>query len=57
VKDGDACPECGCGTMYGSASRSKKCPPVLRCSWCYHEAPDGDVIIRPRVPDAAQKRL
>ena len=57
MKDGDACPECGCGTMRGEVSRAKDRPPILRCSWCYHEAPDEDVMVGPRTPDAKQKRL
>ena len=30
MKDGDTCPECGCGTMRGEVSRAKDRPPILR---------------------------
>lgn len=57
MKDGDQCPECGCGTMMWSPSKDKQSPNPLRCTWCGWEAHDDDVIIRPGTPDAKQKRL
>ena len=54
MKDGDTCPECGCGTMFLMAAYLT----VLRCSWCYAERP-MDIIERPRRKDLepSQKRL
>ena len=54
MKDGDPCPECGCGAM----RRHTSYVAILVCTWCYHEVPDEDAtIVRPRTPDAKQKRL
>lgn len=54
MKDGDPCPECGCGAM----RRHTSYVAVLICTWCYHEAPDEDRTPAPmRTPDAKQKRL
>ena len=57
MKDGDPCPECGCGTMMWSPSKLKQFPNPLRCTWCGWEAHDEAVVIRPSMPDAKQKRL
>ena len=43
MKDGEACPECGCGIMFLISATM----PIARCSWCGHRERTDD-IERPR---------